>query len=760
MRILLTLLLSAIVSLGAVTYPPAPISGTGPVIGSNSGKGTNTTLTTPTLNGPIVISSSSFGAPGQFTLGGQSGPSIFNYQNFNGSNLTLLAGDGGIVFAPKQYNTYWMTLGYDWVYGFGAEKVLRMYDSQDRTVGVGGDVRYGFPGTTVSSYFPMVGGNAAMMQGTPVHGGELAQRIPVILDYITTGGGVGGPRPGTNNCTTFYITNQIGKCLSSGYFAMVRAAGGQLKIGLEPGHLCEFRNPDGSLRWNTNAIPEGPVWLADYCHTNGFLIGAHLYYNPSWSNNTSGLVINDGGGYLTPVATADRVTRDIGTYSDWQFDGILAADMSTFVDVESVGYRHAIARQVADEVLNPRGRTPRNQAIPGRQMHLEEFLDMRGFPMASSAYETSGSHVGDSMGLTISLTSPLGTAGMAQMQQLRQSWTNYMWMAGKGHYFGVCVLDPRTWQTNSNYKETAANGMFNMGANIMSPLYAFLADAFDTAAIWTNAATQSVMTNLAAQKLRFDSGYNPGFPVYDFGPSNVSCWVKPLAGGNDYALMLANELGASSNMVFNWTTNVVSPATFHAVNCPLYPVLIPTNAWYAIDDIQNGTNCGTVASSFTATVTNHSCRVFKLTRMSPPPVPNTTNVVAYFSGTAYTLTAVATALTFGTAQPVITIPQSGTYMIFANTGIKYSGSTYAGAQTITLKLRRASPSPADLSFGSRTVELPVLTTFTGGDVMALPPVVYSGSAGDTVTIFGSVSATPSAGSVQADSAEVVAIRLY
>lgn len=140
--------------------------------------------------------------------------------------------------------------------------------------------------------------------------------------------------------------------------------------------------------------------------------------------------------------------------------------------------------------------------------------------------------------------------------------------------------------------------------------------------------------------------------------------------------------------------------------------------------------------------------------------PTVTNFTAYASGTAYTLTTTPTLLGFGTTTPSVTINQAGTYLISAGIGVKYSGATYAGAQTITLKLRRTNNTAADLTGASRVVELPVLTTFTGGDAMTTPSVVYTATSGDIIQIFGSVSATPAAGSVLTDSAEVVAIRLY
>jgi hypothetical protein len=143
-----------------------------------------------------------------------------------------------------------------------------------------------------------------------------------------------------------------------------------------------------------------------------------------------------------------------------------------------------------------------------------------------------------------------------------------------------------------------------------------------------------------------------------------------------------------------------------------------------------------------------------------PNCPINTNFTSYASGTAYTLTITPAQLAFGTTSPSITIQNAGTYTIRAGIGVKYVSATYAGAQTITLKLRRTNNTPADLTNGGRTVELPVLTTFTGGDVMTTPEIIYTATAGDIVQIFGSISATPSAGSVQTDSAEIVAVRVF
>lgn len=142
------------------------------------------------------------------------------------------------------------------------------------------------------------------------------------------------------------------------------------------------------------------------------------------------------------------------------------------------------------------------------------------------------------------------------------------------------------------------------------------------------------------------------------------------------------------------------------------------------------------------------------------PLGNT-NYTSYAAGTAYSFTGSAASLDFGTTDPSVTLLQGGTYLIFANVGTKYNGATFAANQTVTVKLRRTNNTAADISNASRTITLNVVTTFTGhGPMAVVPPVIYTATAGDVVVLQGNVSATPSAGSFDADTAEIVAYRVY
>jgi len=143
-----------------------------------------------------------------------------------------------------------------------------------------------------------------------------------------------------------------------------------------------------------------------------------------------------------------------------------------------------------------------------------------------------------------------------------------------------------------------------------------------------------------------------------------------------------------------------------------------------------------------------------------PQVQNT-NLSVYAVGTAYALTNSSAALDFGTTDPALTISTAGTYMLFGRVKLDYTGATFAAVRTVTLKLRRTNNTAADVSNSSTAFLTQIITTltFTAGSI-SLPPVVYTTTnTNDSVTIFGDVSVAPTAGSLDATEASIVAVRL-
>lgn len=139
----------------------------------------------------------------------------------------------------------------------------------------------------------------------------------------------------------------------------------------------------------------------------------------------------------------------------------------------------------------------------------------------------------------------------------------------------------------------------------------------------------------------------------------------------------------------------------------------------------------------------------------------TSTFAAYASGTAYALTTSAALLNFGTTDPSITITSPGKYLIYARVRLDYTGATFAANRTATLKVRRTNNTAADLTGASAAFMTQIITTqtYTAG-IIALPVVVYeTDNEDDTLQLWGSIDTGPTAGSIDAVQAELVAIRI-
>lgn len=138
------------------------------------------------------------------------------------------------------------------------------------------------------------------------------------------------------------------------------------------------------------------------------------------------------------------------------------------------------------------------------------------------------------------------------------------------------------------------------------------------------------------------------------------------------------------------------------------------------------------------------------------------SLTVYAAGTAYTMTNTSAALDFGTTDPVLTINKAGTYLLIPRANLEFVGATFAANRTVTLKVRRTNNTPADVTGSSTAFGTNIVTTVSG--VLfngTLPAVLYTTTnTDDALTIYGDVSVAPTAGSLQATEASLVAIRLY
>ena len=137
-------------------------------------------------------------------------------------------------------------------------------------------------------------------------------------------------------------------------------------------------------------------------------------------------------------------------------------------------------------------------------------------------------------------------------------------------------------------------------------------------------------------------------------------------------------------------------------------------------------------------------------------------LTVYAAGTAYSLTNTAALLDFGTTDPSLTLGKAGTYLLMAKARIDYNASTFAAVRTVTLKLRRTNNTAADVTNATTSFKVPIMTTLTyTAGIMELPAVIYTTTATtDIIQLFGSIDTVPTAGSIQAVEASIIAIRLY
>lgn len=133
----------------------------------------------------------------------------------------------------------------------------------------------------------------------------------------------------------------------------------------------------------------------------------------------------------------------------------------------------------------------------------------------------------------------------------------------------------------------------------------------------------------------------------------------------------------------------------------------------------------------------------------------------FAAGTAYQLTATSALLDFGTTDPTLTLTGTGTYILFARVRYDYTGATFAASRTVTTKIRRTNNSATDVTNGSVGWTTQIITTLTfTAAIVTIGPVAYTTSgAGDILQLWGDVSVVPSAGSLDAVEANLMAVKI-
>jgi hypothetical protein len=513
---------------------------------------------------------------------------------------------------------------------------------------------------------------------------------------------------------------------------------------------------------NGAAFPQGVTGIVTYAHSQGFNIGTYVAHSQVFCGGVPG-----------------QPTTDEFIYQDVYDIGAMGFD---FLKVDACG--NVSLYQGLPYAPGDLGSylTRRNFMFPDANMSMSRAIDRK--PLYMDQTETASISTILARGawhphFTLSgfnlyeNGSPPGTPGV-----FGGNLTNFIFEMPQFHEH----RPGHFWRMDFLGVAAAATAKEGMTLASLAPATVFLPR---TNTIGSAALSPFFTNSLVNFGILMHPLCRPGFEVISNGPNHTVVISRPLGPSNG-RLTGANGFNGgsfptgmggyqtygtdSTNAV--GVFNIDSGAHTQVIN--VRDIGMASNVWISVYDVWNATSQGAFQNQFTTpsiSANDSALYLFYPTSGSNDvtkfldgtgnySVPGNTNFTSYASGTAYTLTVTPAQLAFGTTSPSITIQNAGTYTIRAGIGVKYVSATYAGAQTVTLKLRRTNNTPADLTNGGRTVELPVLTTFTGGDVMTTPEIIYTATAGDIVQIFGSISATPSAGSVQTDSAEIVAVRVF
>lgn len=206
-----------------------------------------------------------------------------------------------------------------------------------------------------------------------------------------------------------------------------------------------------------------------------------------------------------------------------------------------------------------------------------------------------------------------------------------------------------------------------------------------------------------------------------------------------------------------------SPLAISTLNAAFFNVIGTVSNSFQVNGTNGAMILGVNPTNNTVTISGGGTSNYLggVTVINQLAAPMGTNYTSYAAGTAYTLTTTMATLAFATTTPTVVMAETGTYDIRAVVNVKYNAATYVAAQNVQFQLVVTNGGGTSaIQNKVRTVELPVLTTFTGGDTMTLIEVIYNATAGDGVVIQGVLSAAPSAGSITAQDAEIIAVKLH
>lgn len=127
------------------------------------------------------------------------------------------------------------------------------------------------------------------------------------------------------------------------------------------------------------------------------------------------------------------------------------------------------------------------------------------------------------------------------------------------------------------------------------------------------------------------------------------------------------------------------------------------------------------------------------------------------AGTAYTLTQTPALAAFGTTSPQVYMGR-GRKVISARVVLDMRFCTITSPATVTLKLRKTSGTPADLTNAITTIVIGNIGTSGQGETdlcVDIPPVAYNSVVGTVVELWASISALPATGLITVREASIL-----
>jgi hypothetical protein len=104
---------------------------------------------------------------------------------------------------------------------------------------------------------------------------------------------------------------------------------------------------------------------------------------------------------------------------------------------------------------------------------------------------------------------------------------------------------------------------------------------------------------------------------------------------------------------------------------------------------------------------------------------------------------------------------AGTYLLIATARFDFNMATFNTERDLIVKLRRTNNGPIDIPNAIATVKtgLTVLVSKTL-DIVPMPAVIFTATAGDTLQLFAGITGLPYSGSLDAVETSIVAVKVF